>query len=98
MSSDTVFLVSLGSTLPGGAPAGRTVGVNQVVWDTESRTLYVESDELLDQHTRYVLIVTRGVRDEAGDPVESPARHSDGSDMISTSGRRGTRHRIFESV
>ena len=69
--SDTVFLVSLGSTLPGGAPAGRKVGINQVVWDVESSTLHVESDELLDQHTRYALIVTRGVRDAAGDPVES---------------------------
>jgi len=69
--SDTVFLVSLGSALPGGASAGQKVGINQVVWDIESSTLHVESDELLDQHTRYVLIVTRGVRDAAGDPVES---------------------------
>src|SRR5439155_1147476 len=31
----------------------------------------VQADELLDQHTRCALIVTRGVRDESGDPVEA---------------------------
>ena len=31
----------------------------------------MESDELLDQHTRYALIVTNGVQDAVGDPVET---------------------------
>src|SRR5262249_17760447 len=35
------------------------------------KTLHVESDELLDQHTRYALIVTNGVRDQDGRPVEA---------------------------
>jgi hypothetical protein len=74
VTSETVFLVSLGSALPGGPPPGRQVGINQVVWDVATNTLHVESDELLDQHTRYVLIVTRGVRDAAGDPVEAAGR------------------------
>jgi hypothetical protein len=66
ITSETVFLVRLGSTLSGGNPAGQIVGINQVVWNPDLNTLHVESDELLDQHTRYALIVTRGVRDAEG--------------------------------
>jgi hypothetical protein len=69
-TSNTVFLISLGST-PGGDRGGRVVGINQVVWDPDTNTLHVESDELLDQHTRYAMIVTRGVRDASGAPVEA---------------------------
>ena len=66
VTSDTVFLVSLGSTLQDhdGMPWGNRVGINQVVWDPSTVTLHVESDELLDQHTRYLLVVTKGVREE----------------------------------
>jgi hypothetical protein len=66
VSSETVFLVSLGSTLPGGPWPGHVVGINQVVWDSASLTLYAETDELLDQHTRYLFVVTDGVRDLQG--------------------------------
>src|SRR5262249_669813 len=38
-----------------------------------TNTLHVESDELLEQHTRYALIVTRGVWDADGQPVEPSA-------------------------
>lgn len=72
VSSASVFLVSLGDTLGGGGD-GKPIGINQVVWDPATNSLYAESDELLDQHTRYALIVTRGVRDMAGDPVEAGA-------------------------
>jgi len=68
VSSDTIFLVSLGSTLGGGS-FGRKVGINQIVWDPASHTLHAESDELLEPHTRYVLIVTSGVRDARGHAV-----------------------------
>ena len=71
--SHGVFLVSLGSTVPGGGRGGKVVGINQMVWDPPTHTLHVESDQLLDQHTRYALIVTRGLRDTAGDPVEAGA-------------------------
>ena len=33
VSSQTVFLVSLGSTRPGGDPGGKVIGINQLVWD-----------------------------------------------------------------
>ena len=48
---------------PCGGSFGDRVGINQVVWDPATHTLHVESDELLDQHTRYALVVTGGVRD-----------------------------------
>lgn len=70
VSSDSVFLVNLGDTRGFGSP-GRKIGINQIVWDPAGNTLYVESDEFLDQHTRYAVIVTDGVRDASGDPIES---------------------------
>jgi hypothetical protein len=50
VNSQDVFLVSLGDTLPSGDRGGEIVGINQVVWDPASKTLHVESDQLLDQH------------------------------------------------
>lgn len=70
VSSKTVFLLSLGGTLPNGRPGRKTVGINRMVWDPLTNTLHAESDELLDQHTRYALIVTNGLRDVQGYPVE----------------------------
>jgi hypothetical protein len=69
VTSDIVFLIRLGLTRREGA-GSRRVGINQTVWDMATNTLHVEADELLDQHTRYALIVTRGVRDALGRPVE----------------------------
>ena len=73
ISSETVRLVSLGSTISGqdSMPWGTTVGINQIVWDTFTNTLYVESDALLAQHTRFALIVTRRIRDANGLPVKA---------------------------
>ncbi|HEY6122400.1 MAG TPA: hypothetical protein VIV66_20755, partial [Pyrinomonadaceae bacterium] len=70
-TSQSVFIVSLGDTLPNGEPGGRVIGINQVVWDPLTNTLYAESDELLNQHTRYALIVTNGLRDLEGRPVNA---------------------------
>jgi hypothetical protein len=67
VSGATVFLTSLGSTLGGGG--GKVIGVNQAVWEPAAGMLHVESDELLDQHTRYVLVVTDGVRGPGGHRV-----------------------------
>jgi hypothetical protein len=78
VSSRSVFLLALGSERPehhhgrrGQSPGRQVVGINQVVWDQATHILYAESDEILDQHTRYALIVTRGVRDTRGEPVEA---------------------------
>ena len=71
-TGETVFLISLGSTIgSAGDPPGTLIGINQIVWDTFTDTLHVESDELLTQHTRYALIVTNRLRDTEGRPVEA---------------------------
>ena len=69
VTSDTVYLVDLGDTLSG-AGFGQRVGINQVSFDVASKVLVFASDELLNEHSRYLLVVTNGVRDAAGDPIE----------------------------
>ena len=70
VTSDTVYLVNLGD-VQSSQGFGQKVGINQVVWDPASNTLIFESDELLAEHSRYLLVVTTGVRDAAGDPIEA---------------------------
>src|SRR5262245_57333193 len=75
VTSQDVFLINLGDnlgdTIDQQEHGDHVVGINQIVWDPPSHTLHVESDALLEQHTRYALIVTRGVQDLFGDPVEA---------------------------
>jgi dienelactone hydrolase len=71
VNSDTVFLQKLGSTLPTEGPGADRVGINQIVWDVETNTLHVTANDVLDQHTRYVLVMTTGVKDKNGNPVGS---------------------------
>ena len=73
VTGQSVFLVGLGSTLPGGNNSPHVVGIDQIVWDTATSTLHVEAGELLDQHARYVLIVTKMVLDQDGKAVK-PAK------------------------
>ena len=61
VTSSAVFLLKL--------PGGAVVGINQVIYDPATKMAYAESDELLEQHTRYALIVTARVRDGSGQPV-----------------------------
>lgn len=70
VTSDTVFVLKLGSTLvPPIHWQRRIIGINRVLWDPATLTLFAEPDEVLEQHTRYVLVVTRDVRDGDGNPV-----------------------------
>jgi hypothetical protein len=71
VDSHAVFLINLGSTTDDGWRPGEVIGINQVVWDTFTHTLYVEADQLLEQHTRYALVATRRLRDTAGKAVEA---------------------------
>jgi pimeloyl-ACP methyl ester carboxylesterase len=71
VTSQTVFVIRLGDTMDPLDRGGRVVGINQIVWDTFTNTLHAQSDELLDQHTRYALIVTSGVRDQSGAAVQA---------------------------
>jgi dienelactone hydrolase len=73
VTSQTIFLLRLGNTVAPQGSVSTMVGINQLLWDPPSKTLYAESNELLDQHTRYALIVTSGVRDAGGQPVVASA-------------------------
>lgn len=69
VNSKTVFLVRIGDLAGFDDFRRQIIGINQVVWDPASLTLFVESDQHLDQHTSYLLIVTKGVHDAAGNPI-----------------------------
>jgi hypothetical protein len=76
VGSSTVFLIKLDDPTSPADRGGQIVGINQIVWDVATNTLHVESDQLLDQHARYALIVTRGVKDAGGEPVEASPEFS----------------------
>ena len=65
VSSRTVFLCKLSDCL-----GGSFVGINQVVWDSEKNALHAESDQFLDQGSRYLLVVTNGIRDPSGERID----------------------------
>jgi hypothetical protein len=70
VSSSSVFIVELAQVGEQTIVANR-VGINQVVWDPETTTLHVESDQVLRQTARYAVIVTNGIRDMSGRPVQA---------------------------
>lgn len=65
VTSETVYLYNLGDTMTLRG-FGQKVGINQVLWDPASKTLVFEPDELLAERSRYVVVVTNGVRDANG--------------------------------
>jgi hypothetical protein len=69
VNKSNLFLVRLDDTTRLERPRREVVGINQVVWDPASNTLFAESDELLEQHTVYALIVTNGIRDANGKAI-----------------------------
>jgi hypothetical protein len=71
VNSNTFFLIRLGDALPGGDQSQKIVGVNQISFHTEHNVLSAESDEFLDEHTRYAVIVTREIRDSEGQRVRA---------------------------
>ena len=97
-TSANIYLVNLGDTLSLRG-FGQRVGINQVVWDPATNTLALQPDDLLQQHSRYVLIVTNGVRDASGDRiddghfVDSNARSGNEYDRDLRDGMRGGFHR-----
>jgi len=73
------------------------VGINWIVWDPATLTLFVESDQFLAQVTRYALIVTTGVRDAAGNRIVASPEfaafrhgHSDDDDDDDDDDERGS--------
>ena len=85
VSSDTVYLLNLGDTL-NARGFGQRVGINQVLWDPATLTLVFEPDELLNEHSRYVLIVTDGVRDATGKRISRGRVHHESDDDESPRG------------
>jgi hypothetical protein len=73
VNSSTVFLI----TLPGPGLRGlefdgfvpKAIGINQIVWDPASLTLFAESNDHLNEDSNYALIVTTGVHDAGGNPI-----------------------------
>ncbi len=56
------------------APA---IGINQVIFDPAGLCAYAKPDQVLDQQTRYLLIVTSGVADADGKGVKPDKNYSD---------------------
>jgi dienelactone hydrolase len=69
VNSSTVFLVQL--TAGTHNSIGKVIGINQVFWDPAGNTLYLQSDDMLEQHTSYALVVTSGILDPKGQPVQT---------------------------
>lgn len=65
VTSKTLSLVQFGGSAP-----PRLIGINKVVWDPPTKTLYLTSDEALDQSSRFALIATNGILDSDGQPVQ----------------------------
>lgn len=80
VNSNTVFLI----TLPGPGLRGlefdgfvpKVIGINQIVWDPASLTLFAESNDHLNEDANYALIVTTGVHDAQGNPIAATADFS----------------------
>jgi hypothetical protein len=67
VTSSNIFLIG---------PSDHVVGINQAVWEPLTNTLSVESDEQLAQDSTYLLVVTNGVHDANGDPLDTTSfRH-----------------------
>ena len=78
VSSKTVFLLKLSGRGLGDDDENEhsrpeVIGINQIVWDPASLTLFAESNDHLDEDSNYALIVTTGVHDAAGKPIAALA-------------------------
>jgi len=73
VNSKTVFLVKLPGRGLGEDESEhftpQAIGINQIVWDPASLTLFAESNDHLDEDSNYVLVVTTGVHDATGNPI-----------------------------
>jgi hypothetical protein len=87
VNSNTVFLLQLpGRGLveaDGDVSNPHVIGINQIVWDPASLTLFAESNDHLDEDSNYLLIVTNGVHDASGNPIATSSAfaqfiHGDG--------------------
>lgn len=69
---DGMFLVALENLTGeeyGLAKKGDVIPINQVIYDPSTDTAYAKPDPPIDQHRRFLLVVTTGVLDGNGQPV-----------------------------
>ncbi len=64
-----VALNNLTSDEAGLQKPGDTVAINQVSYDPVTNTAYAKPDAALDQHRRFVLVITDAVQDVSGNPI-----------------------------
>jgi Bacterial virulence factor lipase N-terminal len=73
VTPETVFIVSVPDfdeqTWLTAPPMVDSIRLTRIVWDPETRTLHARADEALQEHTRYAIVVTRGVRDATGQSI-----------------------------
>jgi Bacterial virulence factor lipase N-terminal len=85
MNSGNVFLIGLGSTVAALTKVQvppQIIGIDQVVWDPATQTVYFSPADILDEHSRYALIMTAGLRDIDGQPVQAaPAASQESSGL-----------------
>ena len=85
------------------------IGINQIVWDPASNTLFAESDDHLTEDANYALIVTTGVHDSQGHPIAASDdfndfRHGDGDvhgkdkDFLLKRYQQALKHALDEDV
>jgi Bacterial virulence factor lipase N-terminal len=98
VSSKTVFLLKLPGRGLGEDEIEdfrpMVIGINQIVWDPASLTLFAESNDHLDEDSNYALVVTTGVHDGSGRPIVANAdftnfAHGDG-------GLNGNKDRLLQ--
>jgi hypothetical protein len=109
VNSKTIFLVKI----PGrGMREGeeefehfrpQVVGINQIVWDPASLTLFAESDDHLDQHSNYLLVVTTGVHAADGSAIVPSDefrdfRHDDDFGQSKNRQLEAYRHLLIEAM
>jgi hypothetical protein len=69
VNSNSVFLLPIAR-----GPRAFPVGIDQIIWNPGQNTVYAKPAALLDQHSRYALIVTDGIRDPQGTPIRRSRR------------------------
>ena len=97
VTSETVYLLNLGDVQTGRG-LGSRVGINQRLWDPATNTMVFESDELLQEHTRYVLIVTDGVRDAAGKAIKVNKMDDDDNKNARDSGNEDYQRELRDAM
>ena len=98
VSSRNFFLIRLGDALPEGNQSKKVVGINQVSFHTTDNVLSAESDEFLEEHTRYAVIATRDIRDRKGQAVREPKAFKKFRQKAPSPALEGYRQSVLEAI